>query len=221
MRLIALILALAALFFVPFLLLGGELEQLLTGEPLLAAMRAAGGWAWLLGIALLAADLVLPIPATGVMAGLGIVYGPVLGGAVAAAGSFLAGALGYGLCRRYGQGAAQRLLTPVELRRARAIAGRAGGWLVALSRALPLLPEVVACAAGLIGMRPRLFLTALACGSVPMGFAFAALGDIGAETPLPTLALALVLPLLLWPVARRLLASGAPDPALQDQRQPE
>ena len=51
-----------------------------------------------------------------------------------------------------------------------------GGWVVALSRALPILPEVISCTAGLVRMPFRKFTVALACGSAPMGFLFAAIG---------------------------------------------
>ena len=38
-------------------------------------LREYGSWAWALGIALIWADLVLPIPQTAVIAALGIIYG--------------------------------------------------------------------------------------------------------------------------------------------------
>jgi len=43
------------------------------------ALRKYEGWAWALGIALIWADLVLPIPQTAVIAALGIIYGTLLG----------------------------------------------------------------------------------------------------------------------------------------------
>jgi uncharacterized membrane protein YdjX (TVP38/TMEM64 family) len=49
------------------------------------ALRHYGSWAWALGIALIWADLVLPIPQTAVIAALGIIYGTLLGGLLGAA----------------------------------------------------------------------------------------------------------------------------------------
>jgi uncharacterized membrane protein YdjX (TVP38/TMEM64 family) len=208
MRLLLLLLVPAAVLLVPFLLLSGWLDAALGGPQLAALLADAGLWAWLVGIALLVADLALPILATAVMAALGAIYGPLLGGLLAAIGSFLSGAIAYLLCRRLGQRAALWLLGERELRRATALANRHGGWLVALSRAPPLLPEAVACAAGLAGMRPAPFFAALLCGAVPMGFAFAALGKLGSGQPIATILVAVLLPVLLWPLARRLIAAA-------------
>ena len=216
MRLLLVILVPALILLLPFLVLGGSLDAALGGPQLTALLAEAGGWAWLVGIALLVADLVLPILSTAVMAALGAVYGTVVGGLIDALGSFLSGTIGYVVCRRLGRRAALWLLGERDLRRATLLADRHGGWLVAVSRAPPLMPEAVACAAGLVGMRPVVFFTALACGALPMGIAFASLGQLGAERPLTTLLVAVLLPVALWPLARRLLAtSGAADPPLE------
>ena len=75
---------------------------------------------------------------------------------------------------------------------------RAGGWLVVLSRWLPVFPEVIACMAGLSRMPALPFFTALACGSAPLGFAFAAIGHAGVDHPVLAIALSGGLPPLLW-----------------------
>src|SRR5262245_62240789 len=68
-------------------------------------LRQYEGWAWALGIALLWADLVLPVPQTAVIAALGIIYGTLLGGLLGSLGLITSGLLGYGLmltsARRY------------------------------------------------------------------------------------------------------------------------
>jgi uncharacterized membrane protein YdjX (TVP38/TMEM64 family) len=219
MRLLLVIIVPAAVLMVPFLVLGDRLDAVLGGPALMALLAEAGPWAWAVGIGLVVADLVLPILSTAVMAAMGMIYGPILGGVIAAAGSFLSGVLAYTVCRALGRGAALWLLGERDLRCATVLAERYGPWLVAISRAPPLMPEAVACAAGLVAMRPAMFLTALACGALPMGFAFAALGQLGAGTPLVTILVAVLLPLALWPLARQLFArSGAADPALQGER---
>jgi hypothetical protein len=43
-------------------------------------LRTWESWAWALGIALIWGDVVLPAPQTTVIAGLGIIYGALLGG---------------------------------------------------------------------------------------------------------------------------------------------
>jgi uncharacterized membrane protein YdjX (TVP38/TMEM64 family) len=67
------------------------------------------------------------------------------------------------------------------------------------------LPEAVACLAGLNRMPFPTFLLAVLCGSLPMGFVFAAIGALGQEEPAWALVLSIVVPALLWLGARRWL----------------
>lgn len=200
MRLAAVFLALAVLVLIPFLIWGDWFERMFSGDALQQWLASQGlEWGWLLAILLLAADLFLPVPGTAVMSGLGFVYGTLWGGAIAAAGSFLAGALAYGLCRRFGEGMAVRLMGAAGYERGRRLfAGGSGGFMVALSRCLPLLPEVIACMAGLTKMPPGRFFTALACGCVPMGFLFAGIGAAGRDTPGLAMALSILIPAILY-----------------------
>jgi uncharacterized membrane protein YdjX (TVP38/TMEM64 family) len=55
-------------------------------------------------------------------------------------------------------------------------------------------------------MPPGKFFAALACGSIPMGFAFAAMGHLGADEPGLTIVLSALVPALLWFVVGRILA---------------
>ena len=151
-------------------------------------------------------DLVLPVPATGVMAALGSAYGIWLGSLVAVAGSCLAGGLGYGLCRLLGARAAAKLCAPGELARFEGFFGRWGAWAVMMSRMLPLLPEVVACLAGLARMPARVFALALLAGTIPACVLFAAIGSLSREAPAWGIAAAVLLPLAAWPLVRRLVS---------------
>jgi uncharacterized membrane protein YdjX (TVP38/TMEM64 family) len=60
-------------------------------------LRKYESWAWAVGIALIWADLVLPIPQTAVIAALGIIYGTLFGGLLGSLGLITGGLLGYGL----------------------------------------------------------------------------------------------------------------------------
>lgn len=203
MRLLAWFLALAALVLATWLLWGGAWEERLTMDGAVAWLEAAGPWAWAAGIGLLASDLVLPVPGTVVMSALGYVHGPLAGGLAAAAGSMLAGLGGYGIGRLVGERAARRLLGAVDYEKGRLLFARGGAWMVALSRALPILPEALACTAGLVRMPFARFLGALACGSLPVGFLFAWIGAAGRDAPGWALAFSLLVPALLWTAARR------------------
>jgi uncharacterized membrane protein YdjX (TVP38/TMEM64 family) len=198
LRLLGLFLLLALIVLVPFVIWGSGFEQSFTPEGAAAWLTGYGQWASIAGILLLMSDLVLPIPATAVMAALGFVYGPVAGGLIATLGSFLSGALGYLLCRGFGRPVAVRLLGPKGLMEGEQLFARVGGWLVVLSRWLPVFPEVIACMAGLSRMPPVRFFAALACGSVPLGFGFATIGHAGVDDPVLAIALSAVLPPLLW-----------------------
>lgn len=203
MRFVLVFIALAVVITIPFLIWGEWFERLFTGDALHQWLGAQGyAWGWLLAVLLLVADLFLPVPGTAVMSGLGYVYGAWLGGAAAAMGSFLSGALAYGLCRRFGERAAARLMGADGLEKGRRLfAGSGAGLFVAASRCLPLLPEVVACMAGLTRMPAARFFTALACGSVPVGFIFAWIGAAGRDSPGLAIGLSVLIPVLLYGAA--------------------
>ena len=202
MRLAATFLALALVITIPFLIWGEWFGRMFTGDALQTWLTSYGReWGWLVAVLLLVADLVLPVPGTAVMSGLGYVYGAWWGGLAAAAGSFLSGALAYGLCRKFGGRMAVRLMGEKGFAQGvRMFAGGGGGFMVAGSRCLPLLPEVVACMAGLTKMPARRFFTALACGSVPVGFVFAWIGAAGREAPGLAIALSVLVPVVLYGV---------------------
>ena len=198
MRLLWIFLGLAVLFLVPFAIWGGALESMLTVSGTAAWLQGYGKWAWAAGLILLMTDLFLPIPGTAVMSGLGYVYGPVWGGLIGAFGSCMAGSIAYGLCRLLGRRVAQRLLGERDLEKGERLFAGVGGWIVVLSRWLPLVPEVVSCMAGLTRMPAPNFHLALACGSVPLAFAFAVIGSAGVDQPLTALALSALLPPIIW-----------------------
>jgi len=204
MRLLLWFIAVSALVIAVWLLWGGHWEQHFTLTGAAVWMKQAGPWAWAAGMGLLAADLVLPIPGTVVMSALGLVYGALLGGFFAAAGSILAGLCGYGLGRLIGEKAARKLLGDRDFERGRLLFSRGGGWVVALSRAIPILPEALSCTAGLVRMPFHRFLAALACGSVPVGFLFAWIGAVGRDAPGWAIAFSIGVPALLWLGARRI-----------------
>lgn len=203
--LILLILVILAGIIVPFLIWGAQFDAALSLEGAREWLEGYGKWAWLAGIVLLIADIVLPVPSTVVMSALGWMYGWWIGGLICTAGSMLSGSVAYAACRWLGRGAARWIAGESGLRRAEEIFAQRGGWLVALSRWMPVLPEAVACLAGLARMQRRVFFPALACGSVPTGFAFALIGHLGHDEPVWAVVLSCVIPVLLWLAAARVL----------------
>jgi uncharacterized membrane protein YdjX (TVP38/TMEM64 family) len=201
MRLVLWFMLLAGLLLGIWGMWGGSWDEAFRFEASVRWLEGAGPWAWAAGIALLVGDLVLPVPGTVVISALGYVYGVVFGGMVASAGLVLGGMTGYGAGRLLGEKAARRWLGEVDYEKGSRLFEKGGGWVVALSRALPVLPEVISCTAGLVRMPFSKFMVALACGSVPMGFIFAAIGSAGREAPGWAFALSILIPALLWLVA--------------------
>lgn len=205
LRLTWIFVALAILVALPFFIWGDSVEAALHQDRLVAWFQSWRGLAWLVAIALLVSDLLLPIPNTMVIAALGVIYGPLVGGLVATAGGVLSGLLGYWLCRRFGRPVALRLASAEDLAAGELLFARQGGLIVAASRWLPVLPEVIACMAGLARMRFATFLLALVCGSAPLGFVVAWLGYAGSDNPVLTLILCALLPIPLWFAFSRML----------------
>ncbi len=209
-RLLLIFFLLALLVVGPFLIWGSCFEQVMSLESTVAGLRSTGDWAWAAGLGLLIIDLFLPILGTVVMSALGLVYGWFWGGLISGVGATGAGLLAYGLSRKLGRKAAQALtgedgLTEGE----RLFQGEAGGWLVAFSRWMPVLPEVVACLAGLSRMPFKRFSGALCAGCFPMGWVFAWIGSTGNHQPVLALSLSAGLPPLIWGIFRRWYRKGS------------
>jgi uncharacterized membrane protein YdjX (TVP38/TMEM64 family) len=187
---------------VPFVIWGDALEQGFSQTGAVAWLEGQGRFAWLAAMALMISDLALPIPSSAVMGALGLVYGAVLGGLISVAGVVLAGLVGYGLCRWLGRPLARWLVGEAPLSQGGALFDHRGGWLVALSRWIPVLAEVVVCLAGLTAMPFPKFLLALVCGALPLGFVYAGIGATEAERPMLALGLCILLPAVLWLGAR-------------------
>jgi uncharacterized membrane protein YdjX (TVP38/TMEM64 family) len=123
----------------------------------------------------------------------------------------LGGLVAYALCWKFGHKPALWLAGEEGLAKGEALfRSQRGGWLVALSRWMPVLPEAVACLAGLTEMPFRVFLIALLSGTVPLGFAFAAIGALGMERPGLAIALSALVPVGLYAVAAVLLRKHEP-----------
>ena len=167
-------------------------------------------WAWALAVALISADIILPIPQTAVIAALGILYGPLYGGLLGSLGLILGGFLGYGLMLTTARRCARRFAGHRRLLEMQSLFDRSGTWAIILTRSLPYsLAEIVILLAGLARMPIGKFSTALIIGSVPTAFAFAAMGAGWANQPILALAVSYVVPMLLLPVVAYLVPPRA------------
>lgn len=191
---------------------GGGLDERVGSPEALERFRSLGlsGAALLVGALVL--DVVLPVPTTPVLTALGALYGVLLGGALGAIGSITAGLTGFALARWTAPSLARRLLGDRDLGRLERFFTAYGGLAVALSRWLPMVPEMLAVLAGLSTMTVRRFTIALLAGSLPMAFAFAALGAGLADRPIFATLIAALVPALAWPAVRRLARSSEAGP---------
>ena len=193
------------LILISFMLFGDTFSKLFAEENMIQFFRDYGKYAWLIGILLLIADLFLPLPGTIIMSTMGFVYGPWIGGLLAVAGNFLSGMLAFFLCLALGEKGSKWILGDRDYTKGHQLFRERGGYIVALSRWLPILPEAISCIAGLNRMPVQNFVIALLCGSLPLGFIFAYIGYRGLDEPLLAIVVSAILPLVLWILAQFLL----------------
>jgi len=197
---------------VPFLIWGDTLTALFSPDSTGSLFAAGGEYMWLFAIALLVADIFIPIPTTSIIAALGIVYGPILGGGIAVGGTVLAASAGYAIGRLLGRPFAVRFVGE-GLAAGEATFAKHGALIVAASRWMPVLPEVVSVVAGNSRLPFARFNMAVLIGVIPFCFAFATVGHLGAEAPVMTLIASALVPFLLWWVARKRGLLGLYQPA--------
>jgi uncharacterized membrane protein YdjX (TVP38/TMEM64 family) len=171
---------LIAVVVVPFLFFGTQFEAL--SVSLLEAARSkpviAGA-----GVALLAADVVLPIPSTVVVAALGALLGAVPGTIVAVAGLTLGCAIGFGLGRLLGHDFALRQLGGSDFGYLSGLFERHGLPILALCRPVPVLAEASIIAAGVLGLPAGKALMVTGLANIGFAGVYATLGA-AAESPL-------------------------------------
>jgi uncharacterized membrane protein YdjX (TVP38/TMEM64 family) len=163
----------AAVFLVLFFLV----EAL--GIPLLVDptpwLKQGGLWAAALGVALLIADVLLPVPSSLVMVAHGALFGVVVGTLLSLLGSTGAAVFGFWIGRRGGK-LLERLVTAEERERANRLLERWGTLAIVVTRPIPLLAETVAIMAGASPLSwGRMILAALA-GSLPPALLYALTG---------------------------------------------
>jgi uncharacterized membrane protein YdjX (TVP38/TMEM64 family) len=198
-------LILALLFVAEFALFGQDFEVLFSQQRSIEWFTRIRGYGWAIGIGLLMGDIVLPVPATGIMAALGNVYGISAGALFGVIGSAGAGFIGYGAARCLGTRGRRWLAAEDELERFRRLFDKWGGLAIIVSRIMPVLPEVMTILAGIARMHPLRFAVSLLLGTIPTSLLFAWLGWSSRTMPGYGMLAAVVIPLLIWPVFLRIV----------------
>jgi len=211
-KLIFLIVGLVIALLTPYFLWHEQMDGYFESESYHRWLLSIRPFAWLIGLALIVGDLILPIPTPPVMATLGAIYGTLVGGLIASLGSVMAGVVAYGLARLLGRRGAHLLASDEEMAGFRRFFESWGAAGIVASRALPVLPEVLTLLAGLAGMHFGRFLLSLLLGSMPVGFLMAWAGQKAGFSSTLLLVLTLI-PAMLWVIY--LLFAGrfrGPDP---------
>ena len=190
---------------VPFLVFGDSAESQITSwldASLPPCMVAA------LVIALLAVDILLPVPSSVVSTFAGKMLGFWAGTAASWCGMTLGVVLAFGLVRVFGRPLARRLSTEEELVRMDALANRYGVLVLVLARPVPVLAEASVLLMGAMRLDWRRFLIAVSFSNLGIAAAYALLGD---RVQLPiAIAASIAIPLAIlgmvrwfWPAAEK------------------
>ncbi len=206
---------LTGLMMVLFLVLFGIAEWLRV--PILTdpgPVLAKGGWiAAAVGVGLLVADVVLPVPSSLVMILHGVLFGVVGGTLLSRAGSLGAALFGFWIGRRGGPLLA-RLVPEDERRRADALLQAWGDLAIIVTRPVPILAETMAILAGASPMGWGRLLLATLAGSIPAALLYALTGATARSLDNAALVFSLVLLVagLFWALGRWLRRPAAPPP---------
>jgi len=200
--LIKIMLTLALVFASTFLMV--KSTGLITVEKIEAWLEAAktispiyvGG----IVVALLFADLFIAVPTLTITILSGFFLGHLLGAGAAITGLMLAGLCGYLLGYLYGDKIVSYLVKDEAQREDAKTTFRKHGFvMILLSRAMPILPEVTACLAGMTRMRFLNFAAAWSIATIPYAAIAAYAGSISTvEAPTPAILTAIGMTAVLW-----------------------
>lgn len=190
MRYSAIVSAIFAFFLVSFLVVEVIDVPLLKDPP--TWLGGASMLTALLGIGLLAADVILPVPSSVVMVANGALFGVIGGTLLSVGGSTGAALIGFSIGRRGGPLMA-RLVPPKERARADHLLSRWGGLAMVVTRPVPLLAETVAIMAGTSPLGWRQAALASFIGSLPPALLYALTGATTAALTSGVLMFGLVL----------------------------
>lgn len=168
-------------------------------------MKHGGVVAAVIGVGLLIADVVLPVPSSLVMVAHGALFGVWWGTTLSLLGSAGAAVCAFAIGRRGGR-FMERVVTPAERARASSVLARWGTLAIIVTRPVPLLAETVAIMAGTTSMTWRSLIVASFAGSLPPALLYALTGAAVANLQSTALMFGLVLLIasLFWLIGRRL-----------------
>lgn len=188
----------------PFLFLGGQVNEWLRGfaenppEPVATFALIVG---------LLATDVLLPIPSSVISTLSGWQLGCFWGTLATWLGMNSGAIIGFALSRRYGRAFALYFSRGRDLERIREINDRYGPLVLVVARAMPVFAEASVLMAGIHQLAWRRFLPAIVSSNLGIAIAYAAFGDYAERNQWLPLALAIsvVVPVVVAGLAQRWL----------------
>ncbi|MDF1720793.1 MAG: VTT domain-containing protein [Minwuia sp.] len=201
-HLIRVMLILGSIFAAVFV--AGHLLGILTTDNVRSWLEQAQSidplWVAGLVVALLFIDLFITVPTLTLTILAGFFLGFPAGASAAFVGVTSAAFGGYCISRRWGDPAIRLILKEEVAREEFAAAFRSNGpVMIMLSRALPMLPEITACMAGVTRMPPLRYAAFFLIGNLPYILVAAYAGSVSSlEAPQPAIYTALVLYGILW-----------------------
>jgi len=206
-----LLIAIMLLFFTGIFLVAEQLNLPLLEDPY-GTMGASGSSAAIIGVSLLIADVILPVPSSLIMIANGALFGVPLGVFLSVVGSLGATVAGF-LLGRSGSLLTARLVRPEEQLRANRLLDKYGMLAIILTRPIPLLAETTAIVAGMSEMKLRSVALAALAGTLPSALLYAITGATAAKLSSASLAFGLVLLItgLFWLASRQVRSTNTDD----------
>jgi uncharacterized membrane protein YdjX (TVP38/TMEM64 family) len=175
-------------------------------------LERGGAFAAAVGVTLLIADVVLPVPSSLVMIAHGALFGVIVGTILSLVGSVGATLVGFAIGRRGGV-MLERIVSSDERARADRMLARWGALFIVVTRPVPLLAETVAILAGASSISWKSAGLAAVTGSLPPALLYALTGSVAASFQNGALMFALILLVSgsFWYISYRIQGSGADD----------
>ncbi|MGD9646245.1 MAG: TVP38/TMEM64 family protein [Pirellulales bacterium] len=172
----------------PFVVAGPAIERTV-GDWL---ARHDAPWAIACGVvAVLAADILLPVPSSFVSTFAGAQLGVVPAAGASWLGMTLGATIAFTVARLLGRAGAVRLASLDDVDRTARMTDRYGGWVIVVARGVPILAEASVLALGLSQLSWRRFLPALALSNLGIALVYSTFGHLARHENAAALALAM------------------------------
>ena len=198
-KLVLMMLVFFSLMFVVFHSFGVlQFEQI--KATLIKLQTISPWWVFSAVVFLLWVDLFIAVPTLSITILAGFFLGNMYGFLTASIGLMSAGTTGYFLSKRYGHKILHKIISKEsERKEIESTFSSHGIAMIVLSRAMPILPEVTSCLAGLTKLPFLKFILAWAAGSLPYAFIASYAGSIiTLSDPKPAILIGISIPLTLW-----------------------